>query len=821
MRFLNNGVIEIQLFKNTSSQVASLEYRSLTTSQLLENNSIEILMIGGNLGLSIYNESKKLFVPNIASYAIGIKYTGEDDYSDAINFDYDGTQFIPTGNTDYPLVQYQGNRIIVFCNDPNETTNSQLKVKFVDADTNQPVLVQWSMYEESRSVSEWEVNKEKSSSKQFVPKYYKNQFSDATYHMVYDNIPEEYIVPLATDFAFEYGDGGIVKAPSYADLQKANASINLQNNTITVKLKKAPAANNINFKFQDRATGRSITPNFLLKVTSNTENGESDNIFTPAGFSFVPKYYQKSRRSASYNIEVSSANFERITIPNVFVCNGSISSGVNNEHISVSGNTVTIKLDRIITDPQPVTLHFEDSVTGAPVIPDNVTGKASGSTLKDTFQKGENISFVPSYYTSNLLTSTYDISVSSGGYQNFNLASAFRYYANIVYSPLDDRIKVEGNDITIKLNRNFTTAQPVSIEFKDRESGQTLTPDTITVKADNAGNVKDVFQNESHVAFIPAYFRQYNAINSYGLEVQLSGYETIRLTNVFTYFGNITSALDNSNIKRNGNKITVTLDKKAPVAQPITISVQDRATGTTITPEFVTIQARNGSALKDTFLNNGQISFVPSYYTNSQLPSGYDITVQAAGYDNLTLTNAFTYNGSVSNGLNNNYISINGNSIILTLDRQAPEPTPAGNLLKNADFEGIGIPNWFQRGSDPSIMQTSSQHRSSAYSLYMAYFKNEALNNHIDQTCYVTEPGNYQFSAYINTPSMLNGAGAILMIEARDANGLLLASSNSPVLSNTNEAWQQLSTQMYAPPRHSDNCSENRRSLLHRRVLCG
>lgn len=134
------------------------------------------------------------------------------------------------------------------------------------------------------------------------------------------------------------------------------------------------------------------------------------------------------------------------------------------------------------------------------------------------------------------------------------------------------------------------------------------------------------------------------------------------------------------------------------------------------------------------------------------------------------------------------------------LVKKGDTPPTATNLLQNEGFERVGIPNWMQRGSNPVVMLTTAQPHTGAYSLYMGYYKSEGMNNYIDQTCAVQSYGYYKFSAYVRTDPMLMGAGAMLTLEARDANGMLLSSGTSSALSNTNGGWQQLSMQLYAPP---------------------
>ena len=80
----------------------------------------------------------------------------------------------------------------------------------------------------------------------------------------------------------------------------------------------------------------------------------------------------------------------------------------------------------------------------------------------------------------------------------------------------------------------------------------------------------------------------------------------------------------------------------------------------------------------------------------------------------------------------------------------------------------------------------------------MGYFASEAFNSYLSQDI-TSGCGTYDFSAYIKTETNLIGTGAFLLLEAKDANGRILASAASPAISNSNGAWAFASARLNAP----------------------
>lgn len=126
-------------------------------------------------------------------------------------------------------------------------------------------------------------------------------------------------------------------------------------------------------------------------------------------------------------------------------------------------------------------------------------------------------------------------------------------------------------------------------------------------------------------------------------------------------------------------------------------------------------------------------------------------------------------------------------------------PKPPLEQLTNLGFEN-GISGWTQQQgtSSSSILVATSQSYSGTKSLFMGYFSSEPLNNYVSQDS-SAGAGQYAFSAHIKTEGALNGVGAFLLLEAKDASGKILASAASPAISNSNGAWVVASTTLSAP----------------------
>ena len=124
-----------------------------------------------------------------------------------------------------------------------------------------------------------------------------------------------------------------------------------------------------------------------------------------------------------------------------------------------------------------------------------------------------------------------------------------------------------------------------------------------------------------------------------------------------------------------------------------------------------------------------------------------------------------------------------------------PDPQPQ-ELLTNRGFES-GLSSWTHPGSFAAFT-TASQAHSGSQSVFMGYFTPEALNSYVSQNV-TSGSGTYDLSAYIKTETNLTGTGAILSLEAKDANGSILASASSKAVSNSNGGWSLAAVSLNAP----------------------
>ena len=124
-----------------------------------------------------------------------------------------------------------------------------------------------------------------------------------------------------------------------------------------------------------------------------------------------------------------------------------------------------------------------------------------------------------------------------------------------------------------------------------------------------------------------------------------------------------------------------------------------------------------------------------------------------------------------------------------------PDPQPQ-ELLTNRGFES-GLSSWTHPGSFAAFTTTSQAH-SGSQSVFMGYFTPEALNSYVSQNV-TSGSGTYDLSAYIKTETNLTGTGAILSLEAKDANGSILASASSKAVSNSNGGWSLAAVSLNAP----------------------
>lgn len=137
------------------------------------------------------------------------------------------------------------------------------------------------------------------------------------------------------------------------------------------------------------------------------------------------------------------------------------------------------------------------------------------------------------------------------------------------------------------------------------------------------------------------------------------------------------------------------------------------------------------------------------------------------------------------------------NISLVRFDDFWPNPGPQPQeLLTNRGFES-GLSSWTHPGSFAAFTTTSQAH-SGSQSVFMGYFTSEALNSYVSQNV-TSGSGTYDLSAYIKTETNLTGTGAILSLEAKDANGSILASASSKAVSNSNGGWSLAAASLNAP----------------------
>lgn len=119
------------------------------------------------------------------------------------------------------------------------------------------------------------------------------------------------------------------------------------------------------------------------------------------------------------------------------------------------------------------------------------------------------------------------------------------------------------------------------------------------------------------------------------------------------------------------------------------------------------------------------------------------------------------------------------------------------NQLQNSGFED-NLNSWTARGV-PNVSVTTSEKYSGAKAVKMVYSTSEDLNKYLEQSYHYPVAGTLNFSAQIKTSGQIAGVGAVLFIDALDANGNVLATENSASLTNSNGAWQRLSVNLTLP----------------------
>lgn len=129
---------------------------------------------------------------------------------------------------------------------------------------------------------------------------------------------------------------------------------------------------------------------------------------------------------------------------------------------------------------------------------------------------------------------------------------------------------------------------------------------------------------------------------------------------------------------------------------------------------------------------------------------------------------------------------------------EAYAPTPT-ELLRNPGFES-DLAGWslHQGSAASSIFVTDSQARSGQKALFVGYFAPEAMASFLSQDC-PAGAGRYAFTAYLKTELNLSGKGAVLVLEAKDANGKILASAASTAVSSSNGGWVPAIAVLNAP----------------------
>lgn len=134
---------------------------------------------------------------------------------------------------------------------------------------------------------------------------------------------------------------------------------------------------------------------------------------------------------------------------------------------------------------------------------------------------------------------------------------------------------------------------------------------------------------------------------------------------------------------------------------------------------------------------------------------------------------------------------------VLTRDGNAlPEPEPEINLLVNPSFENA-LAGWTQYDEIHSGLAEHISNGGFASAAFM-YEKHEGLVNYLEQKV-SAQQGVYLFDAYVYTQEPLAGVGAMLMMEALDNSGNVIATAASSAVNSTDKTWQKLSVTMDAP----------------------
>lgn len=305
-------------------------------------------------------------------------------------------------------------------------------------------------------------------------------------------------------------------------------------------------------------------PYSVVTVKAANDNSYTDTFANNGNTPFIPSYCTAKDLVSNYDISVKAAGYKEFQLSDAFTYYRAITFVPMNEFMSVDGNTLTIKLMKASTpEIVPITLQFEDSETGAVIVPDSVTVTAANdSAFSNTFEGYAPISFVPHYFKANDLVSSYDISVSAAGYKKFDLANAFTYYTALTFVPMSDFITVEGNTLTVKLVKAITSeAMPITMLFQDYATGAPIAPDSVTVTAANNSAFSDIFQNKQQLSFFPSYYLANNVVNNYNIAVKANGYKDFNLNEAFTYYNYITFVPMNEQINVNGNTLIIKLKK--------------------------------------------------------------------------------------------------------------------------------------------------------------------------------------------------------------------------------------------------------------------
>lgn len=498
------------------------EYSVWLRVECIGNNRIKVKFVDSDTGTPVNanwtfntngigddfteNSSGKNFIPaywangnNNANYTITVNSVPSDYYIPLQNwtsFNYPGYVLkwgeggTGWGECDYGKsgASFDGNTVTI-----HVQRKKPINVKFVDANTGQPVKVDWEFIEQvdGKTISE------NSSDKSFIPKYYERERWQANNEILVKGVPDGYMMPVKTDTPFVYdtwgsivkwGTGGTGWVGSTSnglwkdgDYSKSNSSFS--GNTVTIKVQ---PNDYINVKFIDANTNQplSVDWSFVVGETSNvTEFKENSN-----GKSFVPK----NQVSENYCIKLDS-------IPEGYILPANTSTWFNYAGnvlkwgaggtgwgecdytaagASFNGNTITIKIKQT-----GYVFKYVDGETGKPL--DVSFNVDSWQPFVNTWSKVLSFENTSKYETEasglfTLMPFQLELTGVPKGYEMPTEKAVTFFVQNgefvLGYNPLDTKnptkySNVEYNDktktVTIKLYEKVDYVSPCRIVFVD------------------------------------------------------------------------------------------------------------------------------------------------------------------------------------------------------------------------------------------------------------------------------------------------------------------------------------------------------------------